>query len=1033
MVRTHRRAGVMPLAALALRRLALAAAAVILPVALPVNISGLPGTAPLPGLGLAHAQGADARVAWHTADTPHFRVHYRQGQRAQAEAVARAAERAFPRVTEALSWTPSARTELAVLSEFDVPNGWASPIPYNHMAVYLTPPDQGELLNNSAWLDMLLVHELTHIVHMDKVRSAPKVLQHIFGRLPWFVPNLFNPGWVLEGLATWHESDAAAGQGRLHGPYFEAWLRAQRKQGFISLAELNADGRAMPVSKQYLYGAYFFEFMARTYGRDKVYAFVEQYSGNIVPRLHSAPWGATGKTMDALWDEFLADLNQRVAARAAPIEGAAEVAGLPIGAPVLEVTSLAALPEGDTLAVVDDGVVAPRLQRLGRDGSSIDLSAVRRGARLDVSPSGHTLLTQADLCDTYTLSQDLYRLEGSRVRQLTRCAHLRRAVSLGRGADAPIAAVQVLAGRTRIVRLNAQGQDTVVLHQPLVGQEVVDIAAAPDGSALSAVLRDGADWRLIRIPLASPGQWRELLRHDAPMHSLRHGVAGLELLVNVDNQANVWRLQESPGAPAQLQRLTHSHTAVLAHGGTAPNGQMVLAVVGAHGTGLRRLNASTPLQTLAAASGAASAFGLRAVPLQAAPAAALVLGPPSAPMAADASRPATTPARATTGAASAPASSSAPAVDTSLGQERGYSALSTLRPRSWFPAITSDRGLTAYGASTSGQDALGWHSYTALAQWETSQRQLTGALDYLYLQRHSLSLERSLVARGWRGASGDEVTTLYDIDTQAQWVSLWPMGSLHRLDRRVLWGLGAAMKRVHREQLEPTVANARVLDERVLAAVARYDSRGANWYSDGANRGIQVQALLESHKPFSADRNDLAPDLDGNVLRLDASGHLPIARGSLALRHTEARASGRTAPFQLGGAIDPGHLIGVGLNQRDIALRGYRGDEPELLGPNARRTTLELRLPLWDVDRHGMVPAVGLNRLAATVFAEMGRTWGDGFTDSGNRRSVGLELRAETKLLFALSLDVRLGVAQALDPVPGGSKTRSYLSVGQAF
>jgi hypothetical protein len=199
------------------------------------------------GLGCAPAQAqvlADPRVDWQTADSAHFRVHYRSSQRAQAQAVARAAERVYGRITHALAWEPRGRTEVVLYTEFDIANGYTTPLPYNKIGVFLAPPDEGQLLDNSNWLDLLLVHEFTHAVHLDKVRSVPGVLQNIFGRVPWFMPNLFQPGWATEGIATYLESDPANGRGRLKGPLFEAWLRAERASGFLSLREINADGRA---------------------------------------------------------------------------------------------------------------------------------------------------------------------------------------------------------------------------------------------------------------------------------------------------------------------------------------------------------------------------------------------------------------------------------------------------------------------------------------------------------------------------------------------------------------------------------------------------------------------------------------------------------------------------------------------------------------------------------------------------------------------------------------------------------------------
>jgi len=287
---------------------------------------------------------ADPRVDWFSADSANFRIHYRDGQRAQAQAVARAAERVYPRVTQALQWQPRTRTEIVLYSEFDLANGFATPLPYNFMGVFLAPPDAGELLDNSAWIDLLLVHEFTHAVHLDKVRGVPGVLQRIFGNVPWFIPNLFQPGWMLEGLAVWNESDPASGRGRLHSPAFEAWLRTERASGFLTLAEINADGRTLPLNKQYLYGAYFMDFVARRHGPDKIGQIVHQYSGNIVPRLHSAPWAATGRMMDELWADFLADLTQQVDSRAAAIRSQPETVGAALTGPLFDIGSLAAMP-----------------------------------------------------------------------------------------------------------------------------------------------------------------------------------------------------------------------------------------------------------------------------------------------------------------------------------------------------------------------------------------------------------------------------------------------------------------------------------------------------------------------------------------------------------------------------------------------------------------------------------------------------------------------------------------------------------------
>ena len=118
------------------------------------------------------------------------------------------------------------------------------------------------------------------------------------------------------------------------------------------------------------------------------------------------------------------------------------------------------------------------------------------------------------------------------------------------------------------------------------------------------------------------------------------------------------------------------------------------------------------------------------------------------------------------------------------------------------------------------------------------------------------------------------------------------------------------------------------------------------------------------------------------------------------------------------------------LNHRELALRGYKGDEAVLRGRHARVASVEWRTPLADIDRHAMVPPFGINRLSATVFADFGGAWDSGSSPAKYHRGVGLELLAEAKLLYALGLQVRLGVARGLD-VP--RSTRGYLTVGRAF
>ena len=922
--------------------------------------------------GAAQAQPlADPRVDWLSADTEHFRIHYRSTQQAQAQAVALAAERASPRVTATLKWQPRTRTEIVVYNEFDLANGFTTPLPFNLMGIFLTPPDDGELLENSAWLDLLLVHEFTHAVHLDKVRGVPGVLQMIFGNVPWFIPNLFQPGWMVEGVAVWAESEPAAGRGRLLGPWFEAQLRAERQRGFMTLAQINADGRALPLNKQYLYGAYFMEFLARRHGAGKITEIVQRYSGNIVPRLHSAPFDATGKMMDELWQDFLADLTQQVDARAAPIKREPEAVGTELAGPLFNIGSVAALGAAagaGWLAVFEDGLNGTHLMRLAADGSRQRVLRLNRGARLDVAADGTVLITQPDLCDKLYYAYDLYRLEGDQLEQLTSCAHLRRAVKAGPA----LLALQLDGGKSRLVQLGAPGQAHRLLLDPADGTELVDLAAAPDGRSVALISRQGSDWRLLQLDLAQPqAAPRLLLSRRAPIQALRHGSAGLEFVLAEGGVPNVWRL---PDGGAALQRLTHSHTAVLAHAGSAADGSLVSVTLSPQGVVLNRLAQPVVLQTLTVSTEVTAA-----------------------------------PAEAPAGAG--------------LKAGRPYSALRALYPRSWFPSVVVDGGLSAYGASSSGADALGWHRYAVLAMVETSQKELIGSLEYQFVGSHGVAIQRELTAQAWTTVGSKDTTTVFDRSTKLQWLSQFPFS---RLERRVVLGVGAAAEWSDRVDVRADTTTRR-RDERLLAALIDVDFSNGDWASEGPNRGAQGALLVESYKPFKGGD---ALRYDGTVVRADLRGYVPLGRTVLALRLTEARARGRTEPYQLGGATDDVLQLGPTLNERSLSLRGYRSGEPALRGQNARVASVEWRLPLADIERHAMVPAVGINRLSAVAFMDVGGAWSTGNGPDRWRRGAGLELLGEVKLLYTLGLQLRLGLARALD---APRDTRGYLTAGRAF
>ena len=274
--------------------------------------------------------------------------------------------------------------------------------------------------------------------------------------------------------------------------------------------------------------------------------------------------------MDVLWDEFLVDLKQQVQEREQGLTRTPEAAGDKIIGPLFGIGSVAALPTGGTLAVIDDGLHHAKLVKFSADGQQTTLTDVNSAAELDVSADGKVLIAQPDVCNWRFLAFDIYRMDaGGSLKQLTHCARLRHAVQAGDS----IVALQQGEGMTRLVQLDAQGQQPRVLWAPPAEVTLVDLAASPDGKQVSVVSKRRGDWRVEAFDLSQPAAPPRLLfTSDAPVHGLQHGAAGLEFIAVRDGVFNVWRLQDGT-----LVKLSHTYTRVLAHSGTQADGSLAVS------------------------------------------------------------------------------------------------------------------------------------------------------------------------------------------------------------------------------------------------------------------------------------------------------------------------------------------------------------------------------------------------------------------------------------------------------------------------
>lgn len=265
-------------------------------------------------------QAWDPYLEWHTVETPHFRVHYHGGLERLAQRVGTLAEAAHASLSPELDWAPDDVVHIALTDTSDFANGSATPLPYNAIRLYASAPDDMSVLGDyDDWLDLLVTHEHTHILHLDNVRGFPAVLNAVFGKV--MVPNTNQPRWITEGLAVVKESAHTTG-GRMRSSQFDMYLRADVLEGRLAgLDQMSHNALRWPSGNLwYLYGSRFLGWVFDVYGEDTAAAIANDYAHNFLPyAINRSVRRATGRTYEELYDAWKLHLDEHYRAQLAPV------------------------------------------------------------------------------------------------------------------------------------------------------------------------------------------------------------------------------------------------------------------------------------------------------------------------------------------------------------------------------------------------------------------------------------------------------------------------------------------------------------------------------------------------------------------------------------------------------------------------------------------------------------------------------------------------------------------------------------------
>ncbi len=268
------------------------------------------------------AAAGDPDLRWRTLESEHFFVHYHVGEEDAAERVAATAERAYGRLSVAWGHEVRLKIHIQLHDNQDTANGRATAVPFPQVIAYTTAPEALSVLESyDDWIDILITHELVHVVHLDTVHGLPRLANAIFGfgvLGKVSAPNILQPRWMVEGVATMQESEFSA-FGRRRSAQFDALIRMAVLDGvFQGLDQVSSGARIFPHGTSvYLYGVHFMYYIAARYGPEKLEELSHLYARQLVPfGINRAIKDVLGVDFQVLWKEFQQDTTRRFQAQA---------------------------------------------------------------------------------------------------------------------------------------------------------------------------------------------------------------------------------------------------------------------------------------------------------------------------------------------------------------------------------------------------------------------------------------------------------------------------------------------------------------------------------------------------------------------------------------------------------------------------------------------------------------------------------------------------------------------------------------------
>lgn len=214
-------------------------------------------------------------VEWRQINTENFQLIFSQEFENEAQELASKLDAFLLSTAESLHTKPR-KISIILQNRLIESNGFVRLAPRGS-EFYTTPPQQGDF---QEWLDMLAIHELRHVVQIDKLTGnlgAP-----FFEQLAFALYGAILPAWFFEGDAVVAETELTqSGRGRL--PSWEMPFRTNLLEGRRFTYQKDYMGSFKDITPGFYEMGYFMvDKMQQDYGPNFVDSLMTRMAGNLI-------------------------------------------------------------------------------------------------------------------------------------------------------------------------------------------------------------------------------------------------------------------------------------------------------------------------------------------------------------------------------------------------------------------------------------------------------------------------------------------------------------------------------------------------------------------------------------------------------------------------------------------------------------------------------------------------------------------------------------------------------------------------------